>query len=53
MAIKGEDAKTDVKQVDAVPVWILISAFRKLSVDEPAIAGVESDIQAFCVTFCS
>ncbi len=51
--MKGEDALTDVKQVDAVPNWIFISVFRKLLVDEPNIAGVEFYIQAFCVTFYS
>ena len=52
-AINGEDAVTDVKQVDEVPVWIVIYVLRKLAVVEPDTAGVESDIQAFCVTFCS
>jgi hypothetical protein len=32
---------------------MLISVFRKLELDEPAAAVVESDIQAFCVTFYS
>jgi hypothetical protein len=52
-AIKGEDAGIDVKQVNEVPVAIYISVLRKLAVEEPEIAGVESDIQAFCVIFCS
>jgi hypothetical protein len=51
--MKGDGADTDVKQVHEAPVWILISVFRKLAVDEPDIAGVESDIHAFCVTFYS
>ncbi len=52
-AMKGEDAVTDVKQVDEVPVWIVNCVLSKLAVEEPVSAGVESDIQAFCVTFCS
>ena len=52
-AMNGEDAVTDVKQVDEVPVWIVIYVLRKLAVEEPVTAGVESDIQAFCATFCS
>jgi hypothetical protein len=52
-AMNGEDAVTDVKQVVGVPIWIVICVFRKLAVEEPVTAGVESDIQAFCVTFCS
>ncbi len=51
--MKGEGAETDVKQVDALPYWILISVFSKLAVDESDIAGVESDILAFCVTLYS
>ena len=52
-AINGEDAVTDVKQVDGVPVWIVIYVLIKLAVEEPDTAGVESDIQAFCKRFYS
>ena len=51
--MKGADAKSDVKQVDEVPNWIVSCVFKKLAVEEPDTAGVESDIQAFCVTFYS
>ena len=50
-AINGEDAVADVKQVDEVPVWIVISILIKLAVEEPKTAGVESEIQAFCKRF--
>jgi hypothetical protein len=52
-AMKGEDAVTDVKQVDKVPVWIESCVFKKLAVEEPVAGGVEFAIQAFSVTFCS
>ena len=51
--MKGEDAVADVKQVDGVPVWIFMYILRKLAGVEPNIAGVESEIQAFCVIFYS
>ncbi len=44
---KGEGSLTVVKHVVSVPVWIVISVFSKLLVDELGIAGVKSDTHAF------
>ncbi len=52
-AMNGEDAAIDVKQVDEFPNWIVSCVFKKLAVEEPDKAGVESDIQAFCKRFYS
>ena len=52
-AMNGEDAVTDVKQVDEVPNCIVSYVFNKLAVEEPDTVGVESDIQAFCKRFYS